>query len=218
MRLLYLAGIDGSGKTTIARGLVEQCAGQGRDVRYFYAQHQPILLRPLKWLARQSLLRRASPGGDYRAYSARKSEMSRRHRPLALLYAGVWLFEYVVATHLRLLRHRVSARELVVDRYYPDIAVNVSQTLDLSEAQMICLVERLGLVLPRPSAIFWVDLPEEIAYSRKSDIPSIDYLRERRRRYAALNGRFVMTRVEGDRPASEVLLEISRHIDSRLAA
>jgi dTMP kinase len=68
---------------------------------------------------------------------------------------------------------------------------------NLNEYQMLRLLNRFFWVVPRPNVAFLIDLDEEIAFHRKSDTPSVDYLRERREVYLRRNRRFTKNQGEG---------------------
>jgi thymidylate kinase len=52
------------------------------------------------------------------------------------------------------------------------------------------LISRLLNIMPEPDLIFLIDLPSEIAYSRKNDVPHISYLSERRELYCSLKEKY----------------------------
>ena len=211
-RIVHIMGIDGSGKTTIGQAVVAQFAREGKRTSYLYAQHTPALLKPLKWLARVALFRAHQPSDDYAGYRQHKSSFVKRHPLLSWLYAAIWVTDYVVATWWRLARARLSGGTLVVDRYYPDVAVNVSEMLDYSVTRMISLIRLMGVLLPSSQMTLWLDLPEDVAFARKSDIPSIQYLVERRARYRHAATAMSATRVVADAPLPSVVDDVYRKV------
>ena len=51
--LICIIGIDGSGKTTVARQLVQEMKARGVSARYVWAGFSPtVILRPVLWLAK----------------------------------------------------------------------------------------------------------------------------------------------------------------------
>jgi thymidylate kinase len=186
MKIIYIAGIDGSGKTTLAKNLETTLQKKDSRVRYFYARHFPILMKPLKILARGTLLRRTSEFGNYEGYVATKKSQSHKHRWLARVYAFAWLLDYCVITYVRLLPHMIARHTLILDRYFFDVAINISITLDMSEDEFLRLLDATAKLYPSPDAVFFLDLPAEVAFRRKTDIQSVQYLEERRERYLSL--------------------------------
>ena len=204
MRLVYLTGIDGAGKTTLAHTLVQDVQSQGVESHYMYAQHIPFLLAPLKWLAQRSFIRSTNAKNDYAAYSVRKTEASRRYSKLSRLYAVAWLIDYFCMTYWRLLPHLFRHSWLVVDRYYFDIVTNISQTLGLSTEQAVALAQKVSKFFPTPEIILYIDLPEEVAFARKNDIAGVEYLRERRQWYRTLGKTFKFVYLNGNQSPAQV--------------
>jgi thymidylate kinase len=215
-RIVHIMGIDGSGKTTIGQAVAAQFAREGKRTNYLYAQHTPALLRPLKWLARAAIFRAHQPSADYAGYRNRKSSFVKRHPFLSRVYAAIWVADYVVATWWRLAAARANGGTLVVDRYYPDVAVNVSEMLEYSVARMLSLVRLMGRLLPYSQMTVWLDLPETVAFARKSDIPSLQYLIERRSRYVHVASAMSATRVIADAPLPSVVDDVYRKVSAIL--
>lgn len=181
---IYLLGIDGSGKTTLAKALVEKINERNIQAQYFYGQHFAIFLAPLRWFTKKTFMKTTSFEKDYKNYSKTKTKMSSKYRLFAYIYSFVWLFDYFFGTIFRklFLIKRIS-KIIVFDRYFIDIVVNISQTLNLSESHMFSLLKISNHLFPMPNHIFYIDIPEEIAFLRKTDVPSIEYLIERSARY-----------------------------------
>ena len=69
------------------------------------------------------------------------------------------------------------------DRYIHDTVItDISANLGYDSVQSNILIKTLSLV-PKPDLIFYIDIPEEIAYSRKDDVPHINYLQVRKKLY-----------------------------------
>jgi len=216
MKLVYMVGIDGAGKTTVARRLVEQMQQQGVRGRYFYAQHASVLLAPLRWLNRKTFMRKTDAYQDYDSYASRKAGASQKHPLLARGYAFVWLLDYFLFTYSRLLLQALAAPHwLVVDRYYLDIVVNISQTLGLDEAGMLVLARQASRFFLRPAVTVFIDVSEETAMRRKDDVPDIAYLKERRGRYLALEHLSGFVRLDGEQPLQTVLAGAQRCLGMR---
>jgi thymidylate kinase len=212
MKIIYIAGIDGSGKTTLARILETTLQNKDSRARYFYARHFPILVKPLKLLARGMLLGKTSEFGNYEGYIAKKKSQSRKHRWLARAYAFAWLFDYCLITYVRFLPHAITRHTLILDRYFFDVAVNISITLDLSEDEFLRLVDATAKFYPSPDAIFYLDLPAEVAFRRKNDIQSLQYLEERQERYRSLVKRHRWIAIDATAPKEQVQTVVSSHL------
>jgi dTMP kinase len=65
---------------------------------------------------------------------------------------------------------------------------------------------------PVPDMVFWVDVPVDLAYGRKNDIPSIEYLVERKMLYEKLVKRFNFVRLDGSLPIEKITGQIKGYL------
>ena len=84
----------------------------------------------------------------------------------------------------------IFGRKYIIDRYIFDIAINASLTRNKNLDFAQRLIEIFFRILPKPDMVIFIDLPEKIAMARKDDIPDIEYLTERRKRYLGLSKKY----------------------------
>jgi dTMP kinase len=70
-------------------------------------------------------------------------------------------------------------------------------SLDFSYETCRRIINVLGKIFPLPVKTFWVNLPAEIAFKRKNDIPSIEYLIERQQIYSSICKDYGFIEVDG---------------------
>lgn len=206
MKIIYLLGTDGAGKTTVSTKLAAMDF-DGRKLAYVYCQLTPILLAPLKLAARLFFLRKTDRFQDYRCYQERKAEVGGKRRLLNRIYCAVWLVDQAWQAWFKLLWARLRGRTLIMDRYYLDSVVNVGVLLGNDLDGMLATARRVERFLPRPDLFLFLNVSEVVAYQRKNDIPSPEYLRERKARYLQLAGPYGFQQLNADRPLEEVLCE-----------
>ena len=182
LKLINIIGVDGSGKTTLAKSLVDDLQHIDPDIRYKYCQYFAKLLYPIKLAAKLSVMRRTDEFEDYNEYNRTKKSTSSRFPFLANVYAGVWLLDYIIQVFFKVSLPVVLGKKLVVDRYIYDIAVNISLTTnnDLAYAEEIIAI--FFKIAPMPDMIIFIELPDEVAFNRKNDIQDLSYVRERSER------------------------------------
>lgn len=216
MNLVCVTGIDGAGKTTLARHIAAALRQQGRPAVYVYGRIYPVVSRLLMALGRITLLRRDDPRRDYGAYTAGKKQ-TMSNPLLAWPYTAAVLLDYYIQVWFKLLRHLFSRRIVVSDRYiYDTVISDLTVHLNYSPAQTERAIERGLRLLPTPMLTVLIDLPEQVAFSRKTDVLHIDHLRERRGWYLRLDARPEVERFDGvGSPESLLQASLSRII-SRL--
>jgi dTMP kinase len=185
-KFICFIGIDGSGKTTLAKSLAASLRDSGKNATYVYNRSKAILVKPFSELGRLLFLRGHDMFSDYAAYSSRKQSLF-QHRLFFALYRSVFLLDYWIQSLIKIKAPLWRGTTVVCDRYLhdtiiTDFAVHGHYTTD----QVAAVLERWLHIFPRPDLVFMVDVDEAVAYKRKSDTPSLEYLKERRWLYAAI--------------------------------
>jgi len=185
-KLVYLIGIDGSGKTTNAEQLVAE-GMNGYKILYMYCQYRPILLLPFKIFAKLFLMKSTNEFLDYDKYIKKKKDYTKKMKFLTRVYSLVWYFDYILQAwfHLLIIKSR-KADLIILDRYYLDSIVNLACLQDLNSQQMVNDAKLIGNFLQKADLHIFLDVSEENAFSRKNDIQSVEYLKERRQKYFEL--------------------------------
>ena len=72
--LICITGIDGSGKTTLAKNLTKYLIKNKPDIRikYVYGRYMLFLLKPIYLLSNKILLRKQDINRNYNKYTKRK--------------------------------------------------------------------------------------------------------------------------------------------------
>ena len=171
-----------------------------------------MLSRLLMALARATVLRKQDLWQDYPAYAASKKQVSRRRALAWPFSASIWL-DYMVQIWVKLLFHLPSRGIVVLDRYvYDTVISDLAVHLDYSSDQSMRAIERGLRFLPKPVLTILLDLPEEVAFARKSDMPHVDYLRERRGRYLKLGARAEVEKIDANCSPQDLLEAVLNRI------
>jgi dTMP kinase len=204
-RLVNIIGIDGAGKTTLAKALTKELQRQNHYIRYKYCQYFPKLLYPIKFLVKHSVMRKTDEFENYKYYNRTKKYISARFPVLANIYANVWLVDYIIQVFFKITLPLLSGQRLIIDRYIFDIAVNLSLTTNNNINYARRLIRFFFKFAPRPDLVVLIDLPEEDAFGRKDDIQDIEYLRERRKRYLSLADTYKFKIIDGKKNPKQVI-------------
>lgn len=184
--LVALVGIDGSGKTTVAKALAAELRGRER-VRYFEnAGGRP----PLNWVAR----RLGHPDAHAWLGTGRLEAVEQRFRHAIMRLAAAWS---------RLPGDRVA----VLDRW------TVCQYAAMRARGGTDSAARTRYaVLPWPDAVVFLDLPPEVARqrlrARGKDVDELAWLQAADAAYRSLPEWPSFTVVDADRPLAEVLADV----------
>lgn len=184
--IIYLMGTDGSGKTTNAMQLVKE-GFPGLRMEYIYSQYRPLIIMPLKLVAKLFFQKKETLFGDYKSYSKKKKEYTKKLKLLTRIYCLIWYLDHVIQIWIKLFLVRIKKPDIIViDRYYLDSIVNLACLQNFNNKQMLADARMIENLLPKANYHFFLDVDEDKAFKRKDDIPSTDYLCERKKRYKAL--------------------------------
>ena len=205
MELICITGMDGVGKTTLAKGLVNTLNSTGELAVYRYGRVVPVLSRLVMQVGRRLFLPGYDPNKDYEEYIDKKKK-AMSSSIFRLGYSTAVYLDYFPQIWLKLLPYYFTSRIIVMDRFFHDTVINEIAVQLGYPFEEFSHVLQIGLrLLPKAKMTILIDLSEEIAFSRKSDIPHIDYLRERRRYYHCLKNIPGILYVSGQNPPTEIL-------------
>jgi len=209
--LICLIGIDGSGKTTIAKLLVNSLRLNGYKCNYVYGRFRPKLSKPIVDLGKRLFLSNKNIY-DSDKYSYSKSEVAKKHSNFLLIYQYIILLDYSLQLLFGIYLPRMLGNSIVCDRYVYDTVINDIPKTSNSPYVLKNLLNRFFKVAPSPDLTFFIDISEDIAYSRKDDTPSIEYLIERRKIYIWLAEEYNLAIIDGTKDINTIRAEIERRI------
>jgi thymidylate kinase len=203
--IVYFAGVDGSGKTTIAESLCDPLRRYGLSCKYLWggwrgfesAPFKPIVSRAKKALTKKS----------------QAEKVREAHEKLPLFGYLVWL-DYFVRIYPPLFLSLITRDVVVLDRYIYDVIAGLTS----EDKRINRFLFALFKVFPRPSIVFFISIPLKLAYSRKNDIPSIDFLRqvEQKNLNILAQSSVNLIKLDGTRSKNELLSDVLAIIQSRM--
>jgi thymidylate kinase len=105
--------------------------------------------------------------------------------------------DYCAQAFVRVALPTMRGKTIVADRYIYDVLLNLALATARPLGTVLHLTGVFFKVNIIPNVVFLVDTPEEIAFRRKSDIYSMDYLRERRLAYLEMARQFGFAVLDG---------------------
>ena len=196
-------GMDGSGKTTQAETLIEEMKKKGFVAKYAWNRFEGRMLMPFTAIMKMIFFRGKDAIDNPAEFYGTKKRLLRNHI-LSIGYQYFLLFDYFFQILFRVRIPLIMGKNIVCDRYVYDIIVDLLVDFNNSEEKAKTILKNLLYLFPKPDLIFLIDVPEEIAYRRKDDTPSIEYLRERRNIYLNIGKEYGMVILDGSKRLKEL--------------
>ena len=207
-KLINIIGIDGAGKTTLAFKIEEYFNKNNKKLTYRYCQYIPKLLLPLKLFAKFTVMNNTNEFENYEDYKISKNNFNKQFKKTARIYSFVWMIDYIIQTIFKITIPFNLKVNFIVDRYVYDVAINLSITAGKDCAYASKIVNYFLLFSPKPDLTILIDIPEKVAFDRKDDISSYEYLKERRKRYITFANKYNFFIVNGEKSIDHNLKKI----------
>jgi thymidylate kinase len=207
--LICFIGIDGSGKTTIAKEINKKFINNDMNSIYVYGRIVPVFSRFLMWLGRIFILKRGKNAifNDYENYSNQKKQIFEKSI-YSKMYERILLLDHLIQIYIKIKIPLLLGKIVVCDRYIFDtIITDISINLGYSLEESVDLIKSTFRYIPYPDFIFYIKVTEELAYSRKDDVPHINYLIERKKLYDNLEKHFKIINLDGSKGIVEITNE-----------
>lgn len=182
-------GIDGAGKTTLAKKTFQKIRLTDKKIIYAYGRFTPIFTKFLMYVGKQIFLNKKSDMfNDYDDYLKNKKSVFQKKHRLAQIFTSFVILEYFFEVLFKIIIPYKMGYSIITDRYVHDTVINdIAVDLDFSPEQTNSILEKFWSFLPKPNITFFVKIPQEIAFNRKDDIPSLNYLKIRNNYYENLS-------------------------------
>jgi len=210
---ICLTGMDGSGKTTLSKELVELLNKKGIKCRYVYGRLNPFILKLFILIGDWLFLRGKDISKNYSEYSNTKRKAIEKHSFLSKVYQQILMFDYSLQIFFKVKLPLIFGKNIVCDRYiYDTIITDLSVDMNYSKDKVISMLNNLLRYSPEPDITFLIDVPEKIAYQRKDDTPAVEYLEERRRVYLDVGKTYKMVILDGSKSLEDLKNSIQKEV------
>lgn len=176
-------GIDGAGKSTIGDRIKHELE-MSAPCELVWARYQPKLVKALVAPFRKKKVKSSQDynnmsAEEYNAWTKSKKEKMQKHPIIAKILFWFQYMEY--CSQIKDAVRNKDGKHLIVDRYVLDFIVD--QTINYGDISESSLTKKLLKKVAGFDKILFVNVDSEIAFRRKDDIPSLEYLNERRAIY-----------------------------------
>lgn len=193
---ICFTGVDGSGKTTQAKKLVDNLSKYNLKFEYVYARFNPFLFKPFL-LVGNFIFLRDKKVENYNQRTYEKKKVLKKYSLLSNLFYKILLIDYYIQLLYKIKLPLVFGKNIICDRYvYDTIVTDLSVDQEYSPEKIANRIEKLLSTLPEPKITFLMDVEEEIAYNRKDDIFSSDYVKDRRHNYLLIGEKYSMIQID----------------------
>jgi thymidylate kinase len=211
---IYITGIDGAGKSSIIERLKTDFF-KNEKVNVIWARYEPKLLKFIVKPFKKYKTSGSTNFNDMNEHQYNKwSSFKRKITKNRVLSSIIFLIQYIeYSFRINKVKRSISKSSgvTIVDRYILDFIVDQSVNHKLTKKNV--LVKRMMSKLSMFDHIIFIDVDEDIAFKRKNDIPSIEYLSTRRKYYRdyveSLQNAFI---VKNNTSIEEAILMIENEI------
>ena len=195
--LICFMGIDGSGKTTLAKKLAAELTKHNIKCEYLWwlEAENSVLRRILRFLDRSSNEKISKNN----VYNPRKSINF-----FMLIYLYLVLLDYLRQLISRVWLPINLGKVVVCDRYIYDTIIAFSIEFNYSQRKFQRMFKLFSSLSPKPDIFFLVAVPEDVAFKRKDDIPSIESLSKPMAMYTKLGKQMNVKVIDGTKNLEEL--------------
>ncbi|HEY76490.1 MAG TPA: hypothetical protein G4O00_09960 [Thermoflexia bacterium] len=189
----------------------------GIECEYVWARFGSALVDKVVALYKKFILETRSDQESVREFSRIKARVLSR-RPVAILYTLFVVVAYAWQILWKLWLPRILGKNLICDRYVYDTAIDLAVDLGYSRETFLKLLEAFLWLAPRPNVAFYIAVPETVAFSRKDDIPSPEYLSRRTQLYEYVAALYGLAVLDGSMEISTVHMLAKRAVLEKMEA
>lgn len=215
--LIVFIGIDGSGKTTQAKLLIEKLRQKNLPVSYVWSRWSPYLL-PLINSWKKSMKGDTHDLKHEFNNKIKDGKMKILRNPF---YRCLWLIYFFIDYGLQIflkIRLGLLKKQIIIsDRIFYDSLIDQAINLEQKKDWLLNNLKSfwMKLLFPEPDMVIYIDCPPDVAFSRKQDAP-INYLEERRKLYLVIAKKYRWNMIDGTESVGNIALQVKDKVYNKL--
>ncbi|MFX0135429.1 MAG: dTMP kinase [Candidatus Hodarchaeota archaeon] len=205
--IICFVGLDGSGKTTLSNRVIKILKNKyDLKCEYIWAKFGINTISNVKRRVKTCNL-------EYKTDNPYKHPF--KNNIILHIYLLYILIEHWVRIIIKIRLPLLYGKNFMCDRYYYDSIVDVVVNFDITYIKAKEIF-RFFIGIPEPLIVFYIEIPEEVAYARKKDIYKLSYLKDRKKVYSFLKEDFKMISLDGTQSLEKMEEQISYTLSSYL--
>jgi thymidylate kinase len=201
--LISFIGVDGSGKTTLANAVLAALRDRGVKCEYVWGRFGSVLVDRVVAISKRLVFHQKDNRNGTERFLKTKSWVF-KNRFTASFYALFVTADYFWQILFKLWVPHICGRNIICDRYVYDAIIDLAVDLGYSTKTYSTLLAGYLRLVPKPDLAFLISVPEQLAYERKDDIPSLEYLRRRKELYDHVAGQYDFVVLDGSLSSEEI--------------
>lgn len=210
-KLVCIIGTDGAGKTTQARRLQDHLRADGREVEYAWGKYGSEYTKRFIELIKRVLDASGKDMDDHSSRSETKDSFL-ANPAVRVTYLMYMLTIYYVQLLRRVVVPVYTSDVLVCDRYVHDTIVDIMVDYEYSGERGRTMLRVFQALLPEPDHVVFIDVPVDVSLERKDDIPTEEYITQKRRAYDELLAELDVPTIDGTQSRDEVFEELRTRV------
>ena len=182
-RIICLIGMDGTGKTTHAIGIIDYLRKHGYKYRYVWFGSPYFFSFPFMVICRLLGFTKTHHLANGFVFS---EHLYFKNKSLSWIWPWVQFIDLMFFVGLRVYWPLKAGFTVVCDRFTPDNLVELMVDIRDEKLHKRLVGQLLLKMKPEGCNIFLLDVNESFAFQRKQDLPNLDYLVQRRRKYRSI--------------------------------
>lgn len=212
-KLIYIIGLDGSGKTTMARAISQRLQELNIPCRIVWAKFglTTYALFRMK-LAKHFGISKFDQNNVHPPINPSNPYLPNLQSALGTrIYLRYLLFEHWIRLMFNIKVPIMLGHTVICDRCYIDTIVDLIVTFGYSYEDATKVVKSMPW-LPKPDNVFYIEVSPEKAFERKQDKYNISYLKKRYEVYRSLERDLGISIVDGNLSVENLKIEMLKQI------
>ncbi|MFK5891817.1 MAG: hypothetical protein QM504_01190 [Pseudomonadota bacterium] len=201
--IISIMGIDGCGKSTLSTPLKNSIIDKGKPAILTWATLKPVLLKPVIKITKFLFVRKHNKFDDYDKHIKAKKAGVNKLKFTHKIYFIIMLIDYLPQVLFKVVIPKLTGKYVICDRYYYDLIIDYAITISLPADKILPYIKFVEYFVPTPDLQYYLYVTPETSFSRKDDIPSIEYLEERKFYYDFLAKESNITHLDGNNSSDD---------------